>query len=303
MRRTSAPSAGILINPRRTKAFRTAADEIFTEVYQFHRGKGKNNAAWTAESIRLSDEEATILQQFVAVCEPARFVLRLCEGSSYPTISRLLFCYYALLNHFESASTNAAYHQRVREFAKAALENVQIKFNPRGKDQAAVIAACLDPRYRQLHYLTPADRTFFHTTLYNVWHSLDEQRQVQTDDNEEGEPAWKRSRTLTLNEVGGFSVKKDRLTTEYQRWIESPDIDEEYDILIWSKENAKHFPVLAPLAQRYLAIPASSAASERVFSRLKDTLSVKRTRMSSETLCQLLFVRHHQNELIEMITS
>jgi KRAB domain-containing zinc finger protein len=49
------------------------------------------------------------------------------------------------------------------------------------------------------------------------------------------------------------------------------------------------------MARRYLAIPASSAASERAWSSFGDIYTKKRNRLSPETLCKLLLIKHNQD--------
>ena len=61
--------------------------------------------------------------------------------------------------------------------------------------------------------------------------------------------------------------------------------------LRWWKENYKRFPHVAILARKYLAIPCSSAPSERVFSQAKLIYSRSRWNMSPETLSHLVFLR------------
>jgi hypothetical protein len=279
-------------------AFRMAADELFNADYQFSRGRRRRNQPeFDADSIRLTDEEMTVLQQFVSVCEPARQVLKACEGSTSPTISHLLFCYYALRNHLTSASKNLGYHQVVKTFATCALDEVQLKFDARGKDVPAVIAACLDPRYRQLHYLTEDDKRLFHNLLYEKYRALKVKLQPPAE-AAVSEPLAKKPR-LDLNKIGNFAPSVAKAADEFDTWTRAPNVSEDADVLAWWKNNESSFPVLAQLARRYLAVPASSAPSERLFSRLKDTLTTKRVRMSGETLSQLLFVRHHQRELLE----
>lgn len=54
--------------------------------------------------------------------------------------------------------------------------------------------------------------------------------------------------------------------------------------LPWWKSNARRYPVLALMAKDYLAIPATSAASERAFSRAGLLITDRRTRLANRTV-------------------
>ena len=54
------------------------------------------------------------------------------------------------------------------------------------------------------------------------------------------------------------------------------------DPLAWWKKNSTKFPLLATLAREYLAIPATSAPSERIWSRASRVLSLKRASLKPE---------------------
>ncbi|CAG8592539.1 17786_t:CDS:2, partial [Cetraspora pellucida] len=56
--------------------------------------------------------------------------------------------------------------------------------------------------------------------------------------------------------------------TEFDKYLLLPRIDqtEENDPLFWWKQQKSNFPILCTLAKKYLAIPASSVPSERLFS-------------------------------------
>ena len=62
------------------------------------------------------------------------------------------------------------------------------------------------------------------------------------------------------------------------------------DALAWWKDKAKIYPRLARLSRKYLATPASSAPSERVFSRAGITIAKDRASLLPENAGQLVFL-------------
>jgi len=60
--------------------------------------------------------------------------------------------------------------------------------------------------------------------------------------------------------------------------------------LAWWRENEKEYPLLARIAKRYLCVPGTSIASERVFSTTGDIVTAKRSCLSSEHVNELLFL-------------
>ena len=87
---------------------------------------------------------------------------------------------------------------------------------------------------------------------------------------------------------------KERIVDEISRYIECRVKPTEAEcILGWWKKNASSFPKLATVARFILAIPSSSAASERSFSAAGQTISDRRTNLSPDTVDDILFV--HSN--------
>ncbi|CAN0335282.1 unnamed protein product, partial [Scytosiphon promiscuus] len=58
--------------------------------------------------------------------------------------------------------------------------------------------------------------------------------------------------------------------------------------LAWWDERRGTFPLLHDLASRILCVPASSASSERLFSKAGLTLTAKRTRLTGSRVAQLV---------------
>ena len=61
--------------------------------------------------------------------------------------------------------------------------------------------------------------------------------------------------------------------------------------LDWWRMNETAFPRLAKLARLHLAVPATSAPSERIFSRAALTITKKRNRMDPENASRQMFVQ------------
>jgi hypothetical protein len=72
--------------------------------------------------------------------------------------------------------------------------------------------------------------------------------------------------------------------SELERYLAAPTIGFHEDILEWWKHHAYEYPCLARVARDYLAIPATGAPSERVFSGGADLITDKRGSLSDDTI-------------------
>ncbi|KFX93411.1 hypothetical protein O988_06834 [Pseudogymnoascus sp. VKM F-3808] len=79
---------------------------------------------------------------------------------------------------------------------------------------------------------------------------------------------------------------------EWRRWMLEPRPGEHTDILKYWCAKQYQYPVIARIARDHLAIPATSAASERVFSNGSDIITKKRNRLSPPTIRYLLCLRN-----------
>jgi hypothetical protein len=66
-----------------------------------------------------------------------------------------------------------------------------------------------------------------------------------------------------------------------------------YDPLVWWESRKQAYPTLYRLAMKYLAIPATSAASERAFSAAGNIVTMRRCRLSHDVIEDLHFL--HEN--------
>ena len=74
----------------------------------------------------------------------------------------------------------------------------------------------------------------------------------------------------------------------------------EVDPLEWWKDHHEDFKVVWELAEEFLAIPATSADSERAFSNSNNVLTLKRTRLASQLVDDAVHLKQNQ-EVIDGI--
>jgi hypothetical protein len=80
---------------------------------------------------------------------------------------------------------------------------------------------------------------------------------------------------------------------EVTNYLSLPLALETEDPLDWWKMCSQNFPKLAKFARKYLAIPATSVSSERLFSDAGNLISAKRTNLDTKLAGQMLFLKRN----------
>ena len=83
----------------------------------------------------------------------------------------------------------------------------------------------------------------------------------------------------------------DAVETELAKFLAAPCQPRASDPLTWWRDNRARFPLLGDAARRYLAAPATSVPSERLFSSAGDIADDKRTCLLAENLERLVFLK------------
>lgn len=66
--------------------------------------------------------------------------------------------------------------------------------------------------------------------------------------------------------------------------------------LLWWRTNESTYPYIAKLARRYLAVPATSVPSKRVFSTAGDIVTASRSVLSADNVDKLIFLTKNMKE-------
>jgi hypothetical protein len=134
----------------------------------------------------------------------------------------------------------------------------------------------LDPRFKMDYYGSPGEETYQCHLLFieKAW--------------EEYKPSFNFSQPPNKNTAGlkFLSSKRKRIdvSDELKRYVASATVDVDTDVLGWWKANTAEYPNLSRMARDILSIPATSATSERCFSRGRINMPFSRTRLAAEAM-------------------
>ncbi|XP_061566494.1 E3 SUMO-protein ligase ZBED1-like [Cololabis saira] len=118
------------------------------------------------------------------------------------------------------------------------------------------------------------------------------------DEPKDDDPPRKKKKSGALKQLFGelFQVRatvrtsREKASEEVTRYKQRDPLDLDEDPLQWWKKQVD-LPLLSSLAKRYLCIPGTSVASERVFSTAGDVVTAQRSVLSHEHIDQLVFLK------------
>lgn len=210
-----------------------------------------------------------------------RFTNTVC-GDNYPTLSLVVPMYNKLLTHLDiwmRVQTNPS--EPLHRSAVAAYEKITTYYNL--TSDSYTVCTVLDPRFGISYYKRDTGvNADSYEEIYAVVDSIyksfyapinAEVPSVVVDEYDlfDNEPA--------VDELKDYCNNSIRLNGGQNQ-----------DILLWWKANSKKYPNLSRMARDYLAIPGTSASSERLFSSGKLMISDTRNSLSASTIqaCQCL---------------
>ena len=99
------------------------------------------------------------------------------------------------------------------------------------------------------------------------------------------------TRGKPLSEEGKCKIERE-VNDFHSEWMNSPP--QTSSLEYWAQASLR-YPIMAQVAQKYLCIPASSAASERNFSKTGHIVRTRRARLSEEHVKELSFLSWNQD--------
>ena len=200
-------------------------------------------------------------------------------ASKYPTLSLAVPIYNTLLRKLEEYAEEHK-HTVIGDAIVVAIEKLQ-EYYCKSKGKAYYAATILDPRLN-LHYFKDQEACRVNwasqciSEVYNDYETPT-QHVVAIQEPENG------------NTFSHIFKRRTKMEKRWQSMLSQEDGS--VDILEWWSTSGRQFPQLASAARDYLAIPATGAPVERVFSTGADLVKKKRNSLSSDTIRESLCLR------------
>ena len=265
--------------------------------------------------------------------EPLGMSQKTLEGEKCVTSSLVCLAIKGIARGLEAHSGDDSAAPETVHASKALLQDHKERWNwkankfsatvVRGRDNrqvgihsAFLIATFLDPRtHRHIKLLTRVDQRSLQLEVHRVMMN----RLAEEDEAEEEEPPPADAGDQAINPllaflgvdeagnepmevVGGAISNKVKCDDEMRRFIahlsqnsmQLIGADGNWnDPLAWWKINEISFPTLAKFAKVHLAIPATSAPSERIFSKAGQVIDQCRSSLNPENASMLIHVKSH----------
>ena len=254
----------------------------------------------------LAPKDRAVAESLLSILSDLEVVTAMLSGEQYP-LSQVLPIIHGVVNDtLLDNDDDLLLVVRVKDMLKEQLNN-RFRMASLEADNLSVIAAALDPRFRNLPFLTAAQRHEVETILVEKARLVRECSPSEEDKVRKSVPD-KRQMTNSekvmarlLNE--SESDDESSVEEEVCSYLHEKKVKRSEDPLLWWQVHRERFPRLAVLAQRVLAVPASSTASERVFSTSGLIVDQRRSSMTPEMIDALVFLNQNHSLLAEPTTA
>ncbi|XP_021239059.1 zinc finger BED domain-containing protein 1-like, partial [Numida meleagris] len=266
----------------------------------------------------LAEREWKLLQELVPVLRTAKLAASFLSEEQNGSVSALLPCVHGLAAAVGRQAEEAG--AAVRE----AVGNVRAELARRWEaeeegeealESPAVIAAFLDPRFKELRFLSPGLRSALHARVKDMLSQAAGPQPSQS--SQSSQSARSRAPSSELEAESGETGAKEQsvydvllgkdptesmpeIHQQLENYIVEPLCKRGTDPLRWWKQNEHRFPAVARLGRQYLAVPATAAPPHRAFADGQSALQHRRAALEPEHLHHILFL-HHNAELLEAV--
>ncbi|MBN3313028.1 ZBED1 protein, partial [Atractosteus spatula] len=229
----------------------------------------------------LADHQWRLLQELAPVLRTVRIAAAFLSEDANAAVSALMPCLHGVTRLLgqRMAESGCAAAQGVMGRVRAQMERRwQLGEEEALLGSPAVLASFLDPRFKELRFLSPDARSKLH--------NRGEERELGRTS-----PEPQSMYDLLLGEDP--TERMPEIHQQLENYIAEPLCKRSLSPLDWWRAKEHRFPAVARLARQYLAIPATAPPADRAFAPRETPAAQRRATLGPQHLDHILFL--HQN--------
>lgn len=231
----------------------------------------------------LTKYELKCIKEVTDILTPFQVITSQCEGHLTVTSSLVIPLIRVLKVELEELTST--YKSKMLD---TLISSVDKRLSLYEKKELFQVAAMLDPRFKTA-WCTEDEVEPMKALLHAKVNQLTPPTTSTQPDT--SSPPKKKSKLFKFLTSRSVTTVSTSTPSEVDTYLSQPLIDEESDPLIYWQQQQATFPQLTSLALRYLAVPASSAPVERLFSVAGKVFRPDRNRLSDERFEELMFIK------------
>ena len=249
----------------------------------------------------LTSTQWELLGDLVKILHPLEIgTTYLCSEAS-SSLSSILPVLFGIIKHLEVKENDSVVIKRFKISVESQIRS-RWHLDDIDVSDINILASALDPRYKSLRFLDAEKITEVKAELKNQVQqlTLDQSANGHSTNSslnsQESQPPTKKK---ALDILFGKEDKNSSviLEDEVELYFSENSASRSCDPLIWWKTNSLRYPRLSQLVKPLFAIPATSTASERLFSVAGLTVTKLRSSLNRENVNTLVFL-HNNYSLI-----
>ena len=260
------------------------ADESVTKVE--HRRLDLTSTQWE------------LLSDLVKILQPLEIGTTYMCSETSASLSAILPILFGIIKHLEIKESDSAVIKRFKICVECQIRT-RWGLDEINATDINVLASALDPRYKSLKFLDAEKISEIKTELEDQINQLTCDGEANSSSLSSASqiippPAKKKVLDILF---GQEERNPSVLTDEVELYFSENSIPRNFNPLQWWKANSLRYPRLSQLVKPLFAIPATSTASERLFSVAGLTVTRLRSHLNRENVNALVFL-HNNYHLI-----
>ena len=232
--------------------------------------------------LELSSDNWMILEELVKSLHPLEIATTFMSAEYNASLSSVIPVIHGLTSQLVPANDDSSVIKQFKNTVVAALKR---RWSLENADpcQISMLATVLDPRFRNLKFLNNDQKSLVQAELLRLAAGMSD---IGTS------PSPKRHKSALDELLGDIDDESENsnASDELSRYFTEKVAPRNSNPLDWWKQNEFRFKRLAKLAKEILGIPATSTASERLFSTAGLTVTKLRNSLKPDNVDALVFL-------------